>query len=49
MKYSEYPKKVQQAIDRVAKRAGKTREEVIAAYSKAAKGAAVNAVSLFLA
>lgn len=46
--YKNYPAHVRKAIDNIAKRAKTTKENVIVAYLKAARGAAVNAPSLFL-
>lgn len=48
MKYEDYPEEARKAIDRIAERAGVSREKVVAAYVKAAKNGAVNLKSLFL-
>ena len=46
--YKNYPAHVRKAIDNIARRANTPKENVIAAYMKAARDAAVNATSLFL-
>ncbi len=46
--YRNYPAHVRKAIDNIAKCAKTPKKNVIAAYMKAARGAAVNAKSLFL-
>lgn len=48
MKYEDYSKEVQAAIDRVACLAGVHHDEVVAAFVNAVKGAPVNLPSLFL-
>lgn len=46
--YKNYPAHVRKAIDKIAKQAHTTKGNVMMAYLKAARGAAVNAASLFL-
>ncbi len=47
--YNAYPVNVRRAIDRIAKRANTTKENVVKAYLGAARGRPVNAKSLFIA
>lgn len=48
MHFEDFPENVRDAIDRIAARSGKAREDVIKAYRKAANGSPVNSDDLFL-